>query len=101
MNKLIFFLLSSSLCFLSACQSQIIQIETPELCAESWYRAVEATISSGDGMGHGPDIGSVEWKSVIEFRLGIRGNPNLPDRNSLEWCNYINDFINNYPSYLF
>lgn len=93
MKKSIYFLLSSSFCFLIACQSQIIKTETPGLCTESWFHAVEAAISSGDGMGHGPDIGSEEWKSVIEFRLGIRGNPNVPDRNSLEWCKYINDFI--------
>lgn len=93
MNRLLFFLISSSLCVLSACQGQTIQPETPELCTESWYRAVESAISSGDGLGHGPDVGSEEWKSVIEFKLGIRDNPNVPDRNSPEWCHYINDFI--------
>jgi hypothetical protein len=93
MNKLLVFLLSSSLCVLSACQSQTVPTETPELCTESWYHAVESAIPSGDGMGHGPDIGTEEWKSVIEFKLGIRGNPNVPDRNRPEWCNYINEFI--------
>lgn len=93
MNKFLVFLLSFLLCVLSACQSQNVQTETPELCTESWYHAVESAISSGDGLGHGPDVGSEEWKSVIEFKLGIRGNPNVPDRNSLEWCNYINDLI--------
>jgi hypothetical protein len=39
-----------------------------------------------DGQGHGPDIGSDEWKSVIEFRLGIRGKPDLPARASEAWC---------------
>jgi len=93
MNRLLVFYLCSLVCILSACRSQTIQTETPELCTESWYNAVESAIPSGDGMGHGPDIGSEEWKSVIEFKLGIRGNPNIPDRNSPDWCNYINDFI--------
>ena len=44
-------------------------------------------------MGHGPDIGSEEWKSVIEFKLGVRGNPNVPDRNSREWCRFIDDLL--------
>ena len=93
MYKLYIFLLYSSLYVLSACQSPMIQAESPQLCTEPWYRAVESAIPSGDGMGHGPDLGSEEWKSVIEFKLGIRGNPATPDRNSPEWCNYINQFI--------
>ena len=44
-------------------------------------------------MGHGPDIGSEEWKSVIEFKLGIRGNPDVPDRNSSQWCDYIDKLL--------
>ena len=44
-------------------------------------------------MGHGPDIGSGEWKSVVEFKLGIRGNPDVPDRDSQEWCSYIDALI--------
>jgi len=93
MNRCSVFLLASSLCVLSACQSQSLQTETPKLCTDSWYQAVESAIPSGDGMGHGPDIGSEEWRSVIEFKLGIRGNPEVPDRNSQEWCSYIDDFM--------
>jgi hypothetical protein len=44
-------------------------------------------------MGHGPDIGSEEWKSVIEFKLGVRGNQGVPDRNSQEWCRFIDDLL--------
>ena len=94
MNKLLAFLLASLLCVLSACQNKLQRIETPNLCTESWYQSVELVIPSGDGMGHGPDIGSEEWQSVIEFKLGIRGNPDVPDRSSKEWRSYINDFIN-------
>jgi hypothetical protein len=93
MNRLLFFLLASSLFALFAGQNQRQQTKRPNLCAESWYETVELAIPTGDGMGHGPDIGSEEWKSVIEFRLGIRGNPAVPDRNSQEWCSFINIFI--------
>ena len=78
---------------MSACQNQTPQAETSDPCSESWYQSVELALSSGDGMGHGPDIGSEEWKSVIEFKLGIRGKPDVPDRNSQEWCSYINDYL--------
>jgi hypothetical protein len=40
-------------------------------------------------MGHGPDIGSLEWQSVIEFKLGLRGDPDVPPRGSQRWCAYI------------
>lgn len=93
MYRLLVFFLAAFLCAQSACQSIPKQTETQSLCTESWYQSVEQAIPSGDGMGHGPDIGSEEWKSVIEFKLGIRGNADVPDRDSKEWCNYINGFI--------
>jgi len=62
-------------------------------CTETWNQTVETTVSSGDGMGHGPDIGSEEWKSVMEFKLGVRGNPDVPDRDSPEWCRFIDDLL--------
>jgi len=57
-------------------------------CSEAWYQFVEEKVSTGDIQGHGPDIGSDEWKSVIEFKLGIRGNPDIPQRDSDDWCRY-------------
>jgi len=58
-------------------------------CSDSWYRAIEQKVVTGDGQGHGPDIGSGEWKSVVEFKLGIRGEAGLPGRDSKTWCSYI------------
>ncbi|GAB5452926.1 MAG: hypothetical protein Hals2KO_32540 [Halioglobus sp.] len=62
-------------------------------CSTRWLEAVEARIATGDGQGHGPDPGSAEWKSVVEFRLGIRGSSEVPDRASLEWCSYIDRLL--------
>lgn len=45
---------------------------TPLLCSEAWNRMIDANVTSGDGQGHGSDIGSDEWKGTIEFRLGVR-----------------------------
>jgi len=61
----------------------------PEPCSSEWFTKVENEIMTGDGQGHGPDLGSFEWRNVIEFRLGIRGDSNLPARNSEQWCEYI------------
>lgn len=58
-------------------------------CSAPWLQMVEQTLSTGDGQGHGPDLGSSEWRSVVEFKLGIRGNPDVPDRATEEWCAYI------------
>ena len=93
MNRLLVTLLVSSSFVVSACENKIPQSETVNLCTYSWYQSVESALPSGDGMGHGPDIGSAEWRSVIEFRLGIRGNADVPDRDSDEWCSYINGLL--------
>ncbi|GAA5188320.1 MliC family protein [Ferrimonas gelatinilytica] len=66
---------------------QAAQGETP--CSGNWQRYVEANLPSGDGAGHGPDLGSVEWQSVIEFHLGVRGDGSLPSKESEAWCHYI------------
>jgi uncharacterized protein len=63
------------------------------ICSDAWYRGLEEKVPTGDGHGHGPDIGSDEWKSVIEFRLGVRGNPELPARDSEVWCRAIDAIV--------
>ena len=65
----------------------------PAPCTEAWTWLVESRYPSGDGMGHGPDIGSDEWKSVVEFRLGIRDQTGLPARDSEEWCSHIDSLL--------
>ena len=67
--------------------------EAPIPCTAQWYQFVEHKLVSGDGQGHGPDIGSDEWKSVIEFKLGIRGQSDLPARDSEGWCELIDAMV--------
>jgi uncharacterized protein len=67
--------------------------ETVVSCSETWYGTVEAKVSTGDGRGHGPDVGSDEWKSVVEFKLGIRGKPDIPSRGSDAWCRHIDQVL--------
>lgn len=65
----------------------------PAPCSAEWQQWVEVRLTTGDGQGHGPDIGSDEWKSVVEFKLGVRGDPSVPSRDSDEWCRYVDERV--------
>lgn len=67
--------------------------EKKSMCTESWYEYVESRVPTGDGMGHGPDPGSTEWRSVVEFRLNLRDQNLLPDRSGDQWCWAIDQFL--------
>ena len=69
------------------------QSPAPPLCSDAWNRMIDAKVTSGDGRGHGPDIGSDEWKGTIEFRLGVRGKPGIPPRSSEAWCRTIDELV--------
>lgn len=62
-----------------------------QVCSNDWYLLVEKQISTGDSQGHGPDLGSTEWRSTIEFKLGVRGQPGIPALETEQWCSYINE----------
>jgi uncharacterized protein len=79
--------------FSQASDHQRSSMTTETLCSDSWYRLIEETVTTSDNQGHGPDVGSGEWKSVIEFKLGIRDKPNLPDHDSDAWCRHIDQTI--------
>ena len=67
--------------------------EPPAPCSDEWNQFVDQQIISGDGQGHGPDLGSDEWKGVVEFKLGIRGRADLPARDSDDWCLLIDRLV--------
>ena len=79
--------------FACGCEPAADSAGEPEACTEPWLILVENLIQSADSQGHGPDIGSLEWRSVVEFKLGIRGDPDIPDRESDDWCQFIDDYI--------
>ena len=68
--------------------------QAQSICTYPWYHSIDKILHSTDGQGHGPDIGSDEWKSVIEFKLGVRDEANVPERSSDQWCQYIDQHIN-------
>ena len=55
-------------------------------CSDDWYQAVETKIQISDEQGHGPDLGSGEWQSALEFRLGVRDDQEFPEMGSASWC---------------
>lgn len=66
---------------------------SPEPCSDAWNRQVDEILVSGDGQGHGPDLGSDEWKGVIEFKLGVRGQADVPPRDTGDWCRFIDRLV--------
>ena len=78
-----------SIVLVAACSGEQTRETRPEPCSEQWQKYVEARLRTGDSQGHGPDVGSAEWRSVVEFKLGIRDNPEVPSRSSVEWCTFI------------
>ena len=89
---LAFFLIACAACpKASEVQNPDAQARMP--CSDSRYRSIEEKVATSDAQGHGPDVGSDEWKSVIEFKLGIRDKANLPERDSEAWCSYIEQIV--------
>lgn len=62
------------------------------VCSEAWNTWVEQEVGSGDGEGHGPDIGSSEWQQTISFRLDLPA-AQLPQLGSIDWCELIDRTI--------
>jgi len=63
-------------------------------CTPYWFAAVNDRLAVSDEQGHGPDHGSAEWRSAVEFKLAVRGKPNRPKLLSDKWCNYIETVLN-------
>ncbi len=78
---------------LYGCGQESTQSAAATPCSPSWFEAVEAKVGTGDGQGHGPDMGSGEWRSVVEFKLGIRGDKKVPSSESQAWCDYIDALV--------
>jgi len=47
----------------------------------------------GDGQGHGPDLGSAEWMSVVEKRLGFYQQADVPEPGTPEWCARVDEAL--------
>jgi hypothetical protein len=86
---------SVSLCIFAVCSCGVAPTSNliKQPCSEQWFQHVEEKLQTGDSEGHGPDLGSSEWRSVVEFKLGIRGDPGVPHRETDKWCTYIDERV--------
>ncbi|NQZ30511.1 MAG: hypothetical protein HRU06_04510 [Oceanospirillaceae bacterium] len=76
---------------LSSCASTFDDYANAQDCTEQWYNLVEQQLSMSDAAGHGPDLGSDEWRSAVEMELQITENNNLPAIESETWCSFIHN----------
>ena len=86
---------SVPLCIFAVCSCGVDPSSNPgqQPCSERWFQYVEEKLRTGDSEGHGPDLGSSEWRSVVEFKLGMRGDPSVPNRETDQWCTYIDEKV--------
>lgn len=92
-NFLVLFLIVTAASLIANDTDETSLSATMALCTTPWERNIEDSLPTSDGRGHGPDVGSDEWKSVVEFKLGIRDEPGLPERESLAWCDYVDKLV--------
>ena len=64
-------------------------LEQTATCSDQVLLHIDGMVVTQDDQGHGPDQGSEEWHSAVEFKLNVTSKPDLPARNSNEWCAYI------------
>ncbi|MCL2457915.1 MAG: MliC family protein [Desulfobulbus sp.] len=62
-------------------------------CTPAWYRSIENRAPTGDGQGHGPDLGSAEWRSVVAHRIGLRDQADGPRQDSEDWCRRVDQIV--------
>ena len=93
MRRLAAFLLAAIVPIVLSCDGRIEDAASLDLCSDAWYRSIEDQVPTGDDRDHGPDVGSDEWKSVVEFKLKVRDKPGIPDRKSEDWCRYIDELM--------
>lgn len=67
-------------------------------CTLPWYEHVEAELKISDAEGHGPDLGTAEWKSAVEYRLGVRDKPDFPEPDTSAWCTHVDHLITAHPT---
>ncbi|MDQ8021421.1 MAG: lysozyme inhibitor LprI family protein [Moraxellaceae bacterium] len=62
-------------------------------CSAAWNQVIDRLVVTRDGKGHGPDVGSDEWRSTVEFKLGIRGTTPVVPRGSDTWCRRVDQLV--------
>ena len=83
------------LSLLACSAAEVKNDDSAEACPIPMLASIEGRVSALDSEGHGPDLGSDEWFSAIEFRLGLRGQSALPEKGTNEWCDFLDRHLEN------
>lgn len=76
--------------FLSACAiTEDVKEQKKLPCSPEWYQSADKKLSITDEDGHGPDLGSLEWRSAVEFKLDLKNVSDKPEKSSTQWCKFI------------
>jgi hypothetical protein len=90
-TKLLFLFIA--LIVVTSCSPQLNKSTAVLPCNEDWLLLIEQQINTGDKQGHGPDVGSLEWRHTVERRLSLRDETDIQATNSTAWCEYIDKHI--------
>jgi len=78
----------------SSCTTPQSSADQTITCSSEWFSLVDQKVQVTDSQGHGPELGSAEWRSAVEFKLGIDEHSKAPPIATEKWCTYINrDYI--------
>jgi len=76
------------------CQKMPMEQSKPVPGSPKWRQEVERLVGTGDGAGHGPDIGLEEWIYTMSRKLGIYDpQGHGPDLGSDEWKNAVHRLV--------
>src|SRR5210317_2060333 len=76
------------------CQKMPMELSRMLPGSPVWIQEVERLVGTGDGAGHGPDIGSEEWMYTVSRKLGIDDSQGHGlDPGSDEWKNAVHRLV--------
>lgn len=85
------FILMAAAVFAAACDE--LPERTDVVCSPSFYDVIESRVHVTDDEGHGPDLGSGEWKRAVEHKLGVRQGADFPAIDSDAWCQRVYELV--------
>ncbi|MEM7359975.1 MAG: hypothetical protein AAF431_12815 [Pseudomonadota bacterium] len=69
------------------------QFERSQPCSQAWFDGISKRTGVIDAQGHGPDPGSLEWRSAVEKKLKLPAGSKVSELASDQWCKFIDDYM--------
>jgi len=78
--------------------------ERSQPCSPEWFVGIDERLQIGDAQGHGPDLGSPEWRAAVQRKLKLDGSQpsslkptsdktRAPQLASDQWCQFIDNYL--------